>query len=455
MIGQVMRRAWILVALGISLPAFAGEVALNRAELIRSLLPSVVNLSVRKEVPVTTNPVVASQPMGGDSDTVKSFVGSGFVLDPSGLIATNYHVVDGAFDIVATLSDGTVLPARTLHASRLADLAIVQVDAGHPLTPVQWGDSTKLRVGDQVFAIGNPLGIGVSVSAGIVSGLNRNVEGSPYDDYIQTDAAINHGNSGGPLFDMDGHVVGVDTALVSPTAASAGLGLAIPADSARFVLGRLMQYGWVNPGWLGVKVQQVTPDLAAAMGSSQVQGSVVSWVFPESPAQKAGLAIGDVILRYGDAAPGDERALLRDIVRTPVGQSVQVGLLRDGKPQTVPVTIESWPRERWEARDAPMTVERPKIKVPADLGLSLKAVPTEQRANLGLEDGLTGVLVTGVLAGTDAAQRGMTEGDVILRVQDRPVATAGDVQQAIGAQREAHRSYAMLLVLPKVRKVPG
>ncbi|HET7883746.1 MAG TPA: trypsin-like peptidase domain-containing protein, partial [Acetobacteraceae bacterium] len=444
------RTALLAVLLVWTLPAFAGDVVTDRAELIRSLLPTVVNLSVRKEVPVETNSVVAAQRMGSDSDNVKSYVGSGFVIDASGLIVTNYHVIDGAFEITASWSDGTTLAAHTLHASRLADLAILKVDAGHPLTPVQWGDSTKLRIGDQVFAIGNPLGVGVSVSAGIVSGLNRNVEGSPYDDYIQTDAAINHGNSGGPLFDMEGRVVGVDTALISPTESSAGLGLAIPADSVRFVTGRLLQYGWVNPGWMGVKVQQVTPELAAAMGLPQPEGSVVSWVMPASPAQKAGIQIGDVVTRYGDFTPSDERALLRAIVRTTVGQTVDVSLLRNGVSLTVPVMVEAWPRNRWEERDAPMTVERPKVRIPPDLGLSLKPVPTGERAGLGLEDGLTGVLVTGVMASSDAARRGITAGDVILRVQDKTVASGGEVQQAINTARDEHRSFAMLLVLPKV-----
>ena len=199
-----------------------------------------------------------------------------------------------------------------MHASRIADLAVVQVQVDHHLTPVQWGDSTKVRVGDQVFAIGNPLGIGMSVSSGIVSGLNRDVQDSPYDDYIQTDAAINHGNSGGPLFDMEGRVIGMNTALVSPTDASAGLGLAIPSDSVQFVVDRLMKYGWVRPGWMGVKVQQITREMAEAMGTKP-EGSVVAWVMPDGPAHKAGIEIGDVILKYGDDAPGDERALLRDI----------------------------------------------------------------------------------------------------------------------------------------------
>jgi serine protease Do len=437
-------------------PAAAGDLGTNKSDLVHSLLPTVVNISVHKEVAAPAGPDTAALSAGaGVSGVIKSFVGSGFIVDPSGLLVTNYHVVEDAFEITVTLSDGSVFPGKMLHASRLADLALVQIQTGRALTPVKWGDSRKLRVGDQVFAIGNPLGIGMSVSAGIVSGLNRNVQESPYDDYIQTDAAINHGNSGGPLFDMEGRVVGVDTALVSPTEGSAGLGLAIPSDSVRFVVERLIKYGWVNPGWMGVKVQQVSPEMAAAMGMTQAEGSIVSWIFPGSPAQKAGIAIGDVITKVDDDTPRDEPALLRKIVRTPVGDTVQVGVLRDGVERNLPVTIEGWPRERWDARDAPMTVVRPKAMIPPDLGLSLAPVPANQRGPLGLEDSPGGVLVTGVLAGSDAARRGMTGGDVILRVQDKPAATPADVQDAISTVRSENRRFVMMLVLPKVRKLVG
>ncbi|MBE7159382.1 MAG: trypsin-like peptidase domain-containing protein, partial [Rhodospirillales bacterium] len=197
---------------------------------------------------------------------VKSYVGSGFVIDPSGVIVTNYHVVEKAFDIEVTFADGTRFPGKTLSASRLADLAVLQVQPDHPLQAVHWGDSDTVAIGDQVFAAGNPFGIGLSVSAGIVSGLNRDIQNSPYDDLIQTDATINHGNSGGPLFDMQGNVIGVNSAIISPTQGSAGLGFAIPSNTAHFVIDRLRTYGWVRPAWIGVKIQQVTPEIAAGMG---------------------------------------------------------------------------------------------------------------------------------------------------------------------------------------------
>jgi serine protease Do len=444
------------LALAIIVPsALADDVGSNQAGLIHRLLPTVVNITVHKLVADPAGSVNAGASTGQSADNNRTFVGSGFVIDPAGKIVTNYHVVEGAFDIAVTLFDGSVLQGSLLYASRLADLAVLTVKADHPLQPVEWGDSTKLQVGDPVFAIGNPLGIGTSVSAGIVSGLNRNVQDSPYDDYIQTDAAINHGNSGGPLFDMEGRVIGVDTALVSPTDASIGLGLAIPADTAQFVIGRLSTYGWVRPGWIGIKVQQVSPDMAEAIGLQHPEGSIVSWVLPEGPAQKAGLEVGDVILRFGDNAPRDERALLRGIVRTPVGDTVPVTLMRQRAQQTLPVTVAPWPRESWETRDAPLPTERPTAEIRPDLGLSVVGIAANDRAKYGLEGGVSGVLVSGVVPGSDAARRGMTEGDVILRVQDKTIAAPADVQASIDAERDARRRFIVMLVLQKQRKVPG
>lgn len=278
---------------------------------------------------------------------------------------------------------------------------------------------------------------------------------SPYDDFIQTDAAINHGNSGGPLFDMDGEVVGVDTAMVSPTESFSGLGLAIPSDDAHFIIDRLIKYGWVRPGWMGIKVQQVTREIAEAMGASPPAGSLVSWVIPGGPAAKAGLAIGDVLIKYGDDTLGDNRALLRDIEQTDVGETVQVVVLREGVQHSFPVTIEPWPRAKWDERDAPTAAPLPKATIPPDLGLTLATIDKNQRAKLGLEEALSGVLISAVQPNSDAARRGSVAGDIILRVQDKNVTDPADVLRAIAAARSEQRRFVMMLVLPKVRTIPG
>jgi serine protease Do len=294
-----------------------------------------------------------------------------------------------------------------------------------------------------VFAIGNALGVGISVSSGIVSALNRDIEDSPYDDFIQTDAAINHGNSGGPLFNMQGEVIGIDTALISPSSGSSGVGFAIPAREARVIIDRLMNYGWLRPGWIGVKIQQVTPDMSEALGIERAEGSLVSYVAPGGPAAAAGLRVGDVILHIDAAAPTDERAILRTIATTPIGENITLALWRDGKPASLTVSVHEWPRAQWETLDPPVSMATPSHGVPADLGITLGAAAQ------------TGVLVTGVAAGTDAAQRGLVAGDVILRVQEKTVTNAAEVQAAFQAVRARKREFALVLVDPKVHEKPG
>jgi serine protease Do len=437
-------------------PVLAEDVGANKSELIRGLLPTVVNISVRKdEVTNPPSPVNAAAPGADVTPNIKGYVGSGFVIDPSGLIVTNYHVVENAFEITVTFFDGSRLSGKTLSASRTADLALLKVEADHPLAAAHWGNSDLVQIGDQVFAAGNPFGIGLSVSAGIVSGLNRDIQNSPYDDLIQTDATINHGNSGGPLFDMQGSVIGVNSAILSPTPGSAGIGFAIPTSSARFVIDRLRTYGWVRPSWVGLKLQQVTPDIAQAMGMTKPEGSIVAWVLPNGPANKAGLVIGDVILRFDSRAPTDERALLREIATTPVGDTMTLLVRHDGKELSVPMTTEAWPRDQWDARDAPLLAQRPKIVIPPDLGLSLSAVTADQKQKVGLSEGLDGVLVSTVTPNSDPARRGMVNGDIILRVQDKPVLTPAEVQAGIDAARADKRDFVLMLVLPKVRDVPG
>nr|WP_294522376.1 trypsin-like peptidase domain-containing protein [uncultured Rhodopila sp.] len=436
-------------------PAQAEDVGANKADLIRNLLPTVVNITVRKDDAAPTADANAAAPGADVSPSIKTFVGSGFVIDPSGQIVTNYHVVQDAFEITVMFSDGIRVPGHVLSASRLADIALLKVDVDHPLTAAHWGNSDLLQVGDQVFAAGNPFGIGLSVSAGIVSGLNRDIQDSPYDDLIQTDATINHGNSGGPLFDMQGDVIGVDSTIISPTTGSSGIGFAIPSNSAHFVIDQLRTYGWVRPAWIGVKVQTVTGEIAEALGLPGPQGSIISWVLADGPAAKAGLAIGDIIVRYDGTVPSDERALLRDIAHTPVGDTITLSVRRNGEERNILIPVEAWPRNQWEARDAPTPVLRPKMVIPPDLGLSLSAIDDAEKTKLGLDKGLNGVLVKGVAPGSDPSRRGLSSGDVILRVQNTPVTTPAEVQSGIDAARAGKKDFVLMLVLPKVRNVIG
>src|SRR5271165_5000991 len=255
----------LTAALGSQPAAAQGTMDFNQSDLIRSLLPSVVNVA---------STVQGSTQSGAARPQTSQ--GSGFVIDPSGLIATNDHVIHGAYQIQVTFSDGQTVPAKLVATAPTIDIAVIKVETQHALIPVHWGDSNKLQIGDPVIAIGNALGLGMAVSSGVVSALNKNINASPYDDYIQTDASINHGNSGGPLFNRAGEVIGMDTALISPTTGSVGLGFAQPAADVKFVTERLIRNGWARPGWVGGAAADVTPELAQALGLPSPKGMIIT-----------------------------------------------------------------------------------------------------------------------------------------------------------------------------------
>ena len=454
------KRTLALAALFVSLSvgavpglSLAQEATGGQPALFRSLLSTVVNISARSQVTAPSNsPSVAASAVG----RVSTMFGSGFLIDASGVIATNWHVVNGASEVTVTFSDGSHSPATLLAASRLMDVALIKVDpAGRVLPVVRWGNSDTVQIGEPVVAIGNPLGIGTSVSTGIVSALNRDISESPYDDFIQTDAAINHGNSGGPLFNMRGEVIGINAAIVSPTTASAGLGFAIPAHDARFVIDRLRKYGSLRPGWIGLKVQQITPDLAQALSFHGSQGVLVSDMAPGGPAMTSGIAVGDVVLAVNDHPISDERAFLREIVQANAGTPLRLRIRHDAVEQVLTITVGDWPTARWDALDAPVQAAALRWVVPPDLGLGLAELTPESRAQFGLPVGQDGVLVTGVAAGTDAATRGLVPGDVVLRVGVAPVRSADALRAEIAAVRAEKSEFVPLLVLPRAEQWPG
>jgi serine protease Do len=434
----------------------------SQAQLVRGLLPSVVNITARAEVADTTEPMMASATNGGTTGkasssnalySVKVSAGSGFVIDPAGDIATNWHVVVGAYEVIVTFSDGTHAKADLVNASPLVDLALLHVNLPKKLPAVTWADSTKVQVGDPVLAIGNPLGIGMSVSGGIVSAINRNIMDTPYDDFIQTDAAINHGNSGGPLFNLKGEVIGVNSAIISPTSGNAGLGFAMPSSDARFIFDRLSKKILRRPGYLGVKLQPLSPEMAQALGMGEAQGSIVAAVTDDGPAAHAGLRPGDVLTRYAGDAPTDERALLRAIARTDPGTTVDVGVHRGGADIVVPVKVEEWPTMWWEDVHGGAASGPPHLNIPADLGLTVAPLDDKMRATYAVRPEAQGVIVTGVLPGTDASQRGIGVGDVIEQVGEVAVGSAEDVQHAIEQARTVSRPYALFLVMRKNQAV--
>jgi serine protease Do len=442
--------AGVLTGMLLIAPARAEGTKQEQAELIRSLIPSVVNITARAEVAEAFDPGQASAASADAAYQIQVNAGSGFVIDPAGLIITNWHVVTGAFEITVTFADGTRAPAELAGAARVVDLALLRVKVGHPLPAVRWGDSSKVQVGDSVLAIGNALAVGMSVSAGIVSALNRNISDTPVDDFIQTDAAINHGNSGGPLFNMAGEVIGVNSAIVSPTSASAGLGFAMPSDDVRYVIDHLMKPGaYARPGWLGVKIQAVTPELAEANGFPDTKGSIVSAVMPDGPGQKAGLRPGDVILTLNGEAPSDDRSLLRLITIAKPGAEVTLGIRRFGQQLEVKTTLDSWPQMLWERNAAPPRTGV-HLTIPRDLGLTVASMSEAERTKTrAFGHVVDGVLVTHVAPRTDAARRGVMVGDVIMQVGAEPAHSPEALQGAIDRARAAGHRFAALLLLPQ------
>jgi serine protease Do len=290
-------------------------------------------------------------------------------------------------------------------------------------------------VGDQVLVAGDPFGMGTSVSAGIVSALNRNIQDSPFDHFIQTDAAINHGNSRGPLLDMQGNVVGVASDIIFPTPGFAGLGFAIPSDWARFVISQLRTYGWVRPGWIGVKLQEVTPDLENALSLPSLSGFILTGVRPNSPARAAGLEIGDVIRTSNGQMPTDSRAFLRRLVETPIGDEIILSVANGTSVRDVHMKVGEWPEESWVKQDAPTSVSEPHFTVPPDLGLTLSTRP-----------GSEGVLITASGNNPDLSRHRIGAGSVILRIPNKPVSTPADVRTEIQAARSAQKAFVAMLV---------
>ena len=418
-------------------------VPFGRANRLSRVLPTVVNIVATK---------ILASPSQGQTPPPEphqgQVYGSGFIVDPSGIIVTNRHVVEGALELAVTLKDGSTRPGRIIGMAASVDIALLKVDTDKPLQAVRWGDSDKLRIGDQVFAIGNPLGVGETVTSGIISALNRDILVSPYDDFIQTDAAINHGNSGGPLFDTRGEVIGINTAIYSVTdnGGSIGIGFAIPSRDAEFAIDRLRRFGQLRPGWIGIRTQDVTPEIAEAIGLAPARGVIVAGIDPAGPAAKADLAEGDVVLRFAGQVPNDNRALARMIAEAPTGRPATLVVWRDGRERTVPVTVQEWPQDPPAIAAATAAAAPVGSTDPLALGLHLGPITGEARTKYKLAPELAGVLVQDVTPNSAAADRGLAAGNVILRLHDGPVATAEDVAKGLAASKTLGHRNALLLV---------
>jgi serine protease Do len=381
-----------------------------------------------------------------DERTVNS-MGSGFIIDATGLIVTNNHVVEGASAISVHMQDGTIMKAELVGRDPKTDLAVIRVKPEKTLPTVTFGDSDKTRIGEWALAIGNPFGLGGSVSLGIISARNRDINSGPYDDYFQTDAAINKGNSGGPLFNLSGEVVGINSAIFSPSGGSVGIGFSIPSNTAKNVVNQLVKFGETRRGWLGVKIQMVTPDIAESMGLTKPHGALVADVTKGSPSEKAGLLAGDVIIQFGGRAIVDSKELPRVVAETEVGKEVDVKIVRASKEMDVKVTLgrlEDGEKQiaQTEAKPAP-TVAPTTVTV---LGMTVSGINDELRAKFKIDEKINGAVVTETASSGAAVDKGVAAGDVILEAGGKPVTSSADVSAAIDAATKDGKASVLLLM---------
>ena len=502
------------VAPGVRQPMAAGPASV--ADLAEGLLDAVVNISTSQKVKEDEGSPVPQVQEGspfqdlfddyyknngdrnGSSRTVSS-LGSGFVIDPSGYVVTNNHVIEGADDIEVIFSKGNKLKAKLIGTDVKTDLSLLKVESKTPLKAVKFGDSHTMRIGDWVMAIGNPFGLGGSVTVGIVSARGRNINAGPYDNFIQTDAAINKGNSGGPLFNMYGEVIGINTAIISPSGGSIGIGFSVPSELAAPVIEQLKQYGEARRGWLGVRVQPITEDVAASLGLTGTAGALVSGIVKGGPVEKGPIKPGDVIMTFDGKPVPEMRDLLRMVAESATGKKVSIGVIRDGKPLTVEVTLgrlddkstagavvdpntvlpenneeEVVPDDQQQspdgeqepdgqqapgAEDQAMPPEPDNQATPAPeegtdqeeessdlLGLTLSPLTDALRGEYSIAATVKGVVIEAVADGSDAAKKGLKEGDVIVEVAQSGVSDPAEVESKITELKQEGRRNALMLV---------
>lgn len=431
------------------------------AEVAEPLFDSVVNISTSQAVKGPQGVPLPNVPKGSPFEEffddffnspnsknqqrrVRS-LGSGFVIDASGIIVTNNHVIEGAEEISASFNDGTKLKVvEILGTDPKTDLALLRVVPKKPLKAVKFGDSTNMRVGDWVMAIGNPFGLGGSLTVGVISAKKRDIKSGPYDEFIQTDASINRGNSGGPLFNMKGEVIGVNTAIISPTGGSIGIGFASPASTVIHVIGQLRKYGETRRGWLGVRIQVLTDEIAESLGLDRPMGALVAGVTPGSPADEAGIVAGDVILRFNSQPIDTMRTLPRIVANSKIGSVVTIEYLRKGKKRKAKVKVGRLIEKK-------KTEEEPDIDIPSAsemlMGIKMAELNEKLRKRYNKKAKDKGVIIVEVDEDSIAAERNIRAGDMIVEVNQEAVKTLYDVARKVEKARQERKQNALLLLL--------
>ena len=477
MLRAIVRRlalASLVVILLVPAGAMAWPAPDSFADLAAKLLPAVVNISSTQTIKPDSGggrgvgPDVPQFPPGSPfEEFFKDFfnnrdhggspqalprhatsLGSGFIIDPSGLVVTNNHVIAGADAITVTLQDDINFKAEVVGRDTKIDVALLRIKAPKPLPFVKFGDSDKMRIGDWVLAIGNPFGLGGTVTAGIVSARAREINAGPYDDFIQTDAAINRGNSGGPLFNMDGEVIGIATAIYSPSGGSIGIGFAIPSSLARNIVDQLRAHGHIKRGWLGVRIQTVTDDIASSLGMDKARGALVASVTAGGPAAKAGVEPGDVIVAFNGKKVPEMHRLPLMVAETPVDKTVDMTVFRKGHDVTLNVKIgELKPSASAEANadngnQTATVVPGQKI---AGLGITVASLSDDLRTQYGIKKDVTGVIVTNVSSDGLAADQGIEAGDVVAEAGQQNLKSPGDLAAQVDDAKKNGKPLLLLI----------
>ena len=463
----------LIVMLSVALAAHARSAPVSFADLAERLSPAVVNISTTQKIPAQGQarrqvPMPQFPPGSPFEEFFKDFfdrqqrpdqegenkhpqrratsLGSGFIIDPAGIVITNNHVIADADEITVILTDDTRLTATVIGRDKKTDIAVLQVKAEKPLPFVEFGSSREARVGDWVLAIGNPFGLGGSVTAGIISARSRVINAGPYDNFIQTDASINRGNSGGPLFDLDGHVIGINTAIFSPTGGSVGIGFSIPSDMAKSVVSQLRKFGRTRRGWLGVRIQPVTDEIAESLGLGKVRGALVAGVFDDGPAHDAGIEAGDIVLTFDGKEVPSVRDLPRIVAETEINKDIEIEVWRKGTSKRLSVQVGELEEDKVAAvakgaQSAP--IEPDTVDT---LGMKLTQLTDLTRRKYDVGEGVNGVVVTEVDGASAAAQKGIRPGDVIVEVAQEEVTSPDQVVEKVREVRNSKRKSVLILL---------